>query len=85
MVEVTYVLNTLVCLFCTGMLFAAWRRGGGRLIFLSMACFALLTLNNGLIFVDVLVVPDVDLGVLRAASALAGFGVLLFGLIWEAR
>jgi hypothetical protein len=85
MVELTYVLNTLVCVACTIMLLRGWRRSGSQLLLLSTACFALLTLNNALIFVDVLVVPHVDLGVLRAGSALAGFSVLLFGLIWESR
>lgn len=85
MVEVTYVLNTLVCIACAALLLNAWRRSHARLLLLSAACFALLTLNNALIFVDVLIVPDIDLGVVRASTALAGFSVLLFGLIWEAR
>lgn len=83
MVEVTYVLNTIVCIACALLLYTGWRRTGSRLLLLSTGCFALLTLNNALIFVDVLVVPDIDLGVLRAGTALAGFSVLLLGLIWE--
>ena len=83
MVEATYVLNTLVCVACATMLWRAWLRTHSRMLLLSAACFGLLTINNALIFIDVLVVPDVDLGVVRAASALAGFSVLLFGLIWE--
>jgi hypothetical protein len=34
--------------------------------------------------VDLLVVPDVSLGVLRVALSFAGISLLLFGLIWEA-
>lgn len=83
MAEVTYALNTLVCVACTVLLLLGWRRSHSRLLMWSAACFALLTLNNALIFVDVLVVPDVDLSVVRASSALAGFCVLLFGMIWE--
>lgn len=85
MVEATYVLNTVVCLICTILLVRAWTASRSRLLLLSAICFLMLTLNNVIIFVDVLVVPDVDLGILRAASALAGFSVLLFGLIWESR
>lgn len=84
MVEVTYVLNTLVCLLCTGLLWIGWRRTRSRLLMWSAACFALLSVNNALIFLDVLVIQDVDLSLPRAASALAGFAVLLYGLIWEA-
>jgi hypothetical protein len=85
MVELTYALNTLVSIACAVMLARGWRRSGSRLLLLSAACFALLTLNNVMIIIDVMVVPDVDLGVVRAASALAGFSVLLFGMIWESR
>lgn len=84
MVEFTYVLNTVVCIVCTWLLAAGWRRGGSRLLMWSALCFLMLTFNNALIFIDVLVVPDVDLSILRAATALVGFSVLLFGLIWEA-
>lgn len=83
MVEVTYVLNAIVCLVSALALALGWRRSGSRLLMWSAACFVLLSLNNGLIFVDVLVVPDVDLSLLRAATAFSGFAVLLFGLIWE--
>jgi hypothetical protein len=85
MVELTYVLNTVVSVACAVLLVRAYRRSGSRMLFLSAVCFTLLAVNNALIFVDVLVVPHVDLGILRAGSALAGFSVLLFGLIWESR
>jgi hypothetical protein len=77
------VLNTLVCLLCAVLLYVGWRRSRTRLLLWSSICFALLSLNNALIFIDVLVVPDMDLSVLRAASALVGLCVLLVGLIWE--
>lgn len=83
MVEFTYVLNILVCLVCTVLLLRGWLRSRSRLLMWSAACFAMLTANNALIFLDVLIVPDVDLSVLRAASALVGFATLLFGMIWE--
>lgn len=83
MVEFTYVLNVLVCLVCVVLLVRGWQHSRSRLLMWSIACFAALTVNNALILVDVLVVPDTDLSVVRAASALVGFGTLLFGLIWE--
>jgi hypothetical protein len=47
--------------------------------------FAGLALNNIVLFIDQVLVPDVDLHALRDASALAAVSVLLFGLIWESR
>lgn len=83
MVELAYVMNILVCLICAVLLVVGWRRTRSRLIMWSALCFLLLTINNALIFADVLIVPDTDLSLVRAGSALMGFSVLLFGLIWE--
>lgn len=83
MVEATYLLNTVVCVACTWLLFRGWRRAHARLLLLSALCFVLLSINNLLVVADKLVWTEVDLGLLRASSALAGFVVLLFGLIWE--
>ncbi len=83
MVEFTYVLNIIVCLVCTILLVRGWLHTRSRLLMWSAACFVALTANNTLILIDVLVVPDINLSVVRAATALAGFTILLFGLIWE--
>jgi hypothetical protein len=48
-------------------------------------CFVLLTVNNVLLFVDLVVVTEVDLSVWRAATGLAGLLVLLYGLIYDRR
>jgi hypothetical protein len=44
-----------------------------------------LTLNNTLLFVDLIVVPDIDLILWRNLTALIGVGTLLVSLIWETR
>ncbi len=49
------------------------------------ACFALLFLNNVLLFADLVVVPSVDLSLYRGLTQLAGGSLLLFGLIWDVR
>jgi hypothetical protein len=46
-------------------------------------CFAGLALNNLLLFVDLVVVSDVDLSTLRTEVALAAVGTLVFGMIME--
>jgi hypothetical protein len=47
-------------------------------------CFIGMTLNNGLVFIDLILLPtDIDLYVLRLATAAAAMLVLLYGLIWE--
>jgi hypothetical protein len=56
-----------------------------RLLFWSTLCFAGLAANNVVLFVDLIVVPRVDLSVLRGAVALVAMGTLVFGLVWESR
>jgi hypothetical protein len=41
--------------------------------------------SNALIFVDLVILPDVDLYKLRLGCALAAMLMLLYGLIWERR
>ena len=83
MAAVIYSLCALTAGLCTYLLLKAYRRGKYRLLFWSGICFAGLTLNNLLLVADKLVLPLVDLSVLRTSVALLAMGVLLYGLIWD--
>jgi hypothetical protein len=83
MPSVVYTLCALTSLVCAGLLLRAYRQRRTRLLLWSSASFAAFALNNVLLFVDLLVVPSVDLSLLRAATGLAAVGILLFGLVWE--
>jgi hypothetical protein len=83
MAEAVYVLCTLTSLACALLLFNGYRGGGARLLFWSALCFAGLSVNNLLLFVDLVVVPSVDLSLWRSGVALASILLLIYGLIWE--
>jgi hypothetical protein len=68
---------------CAILLFRAHRHSQLRLLFWSGICFATLALNNLLLFVDLIIIPDVDLALLRNLTALVGVGSLLLSLIWD--
>jgi len=85
MAEAVYLLCALTSIICAVLLFRGFRRSGTRLLFWSAWSFVGLALNNLLLFVDLILVPTIDLGILRAATALMGLMVLVFGLIWESR
>jgi len=86
MAETVYLLCAATSVTCAVLLLRAYRRQRTRLLLWSSLCFVLLALNNILLFVDLIVVPSaIDLSLWRSAVALAGVGVLLFGLIWESR
>ena len=85
MAELVYGLCALTSAGCAALLLQGYRRSGTRLLFWSSLCFAGLALNNALLFVDLVVVPEIDLRLLRSAIALSATSVLIFGLIWELR
>ena len=68
---------------CAFLLGRSYRRTGSRLLFWSALCFALLAVVNGVVVLDMLVYPDVDLRPVRLWLSLVAVAVLLFGFIWD--
>ena len=87
MVTVDFVLTLLAAitsLACMVLLFRGYAATGLRLLLWSALCFVCLTVNNSLLFVDLVVFPDADLRGYRLAASLAGVLFLLYGFLWEA-
>ena len=78
-----YVLCFLTSAACAFLLARNYARTQARLLLWSALCFALLACNNLTVILDLLVLPDVNLQILRLVFALSAVGVLLFGLIWD--
>lgn len=66
------------------MLLGAYRREKYSLLLWSGLCFVGLTLNNVVLVIDKIVLPDVDLSLWRLLIALVAMVTLLYGLIWDA-
>lgn len=85
MAETVYVLCAVTSIVCAILLFRGYWASRARLLFWASLCFGGLALHNVLLFVDLILVPDVDLFYLRTVTALASMLVLLYGLVWESR
>jgi hypothetical protein len=84
MAEAVYLLCAATSVVCALLLLRAFRVNRTRLLFWSGLCFALLAINNILLFVDLAVVPAaVDLAIARNATGLLAMTILLYGLIRE--
>ena len=83
MAEVVYAICAVTSVACAILLQLGWRRSRVRLLMWSAACFWLLAVNNVLLFVDLVVITDVDLRLARRLTVAAGPIVLLAGLIWD--
>jgi hypothetical protein len=68
---------------CAYLLVTAFRRRREKLLLWSALCFCLLAINNLLVFLDIVILPNVDLTPWRALTALAAVTILLYGFIWE--
>jgi uncharacterized protein DUF5985 len=77
-----YILSALISLASAVLLFRSFARTRASLLFWAGLCFAGLTLNNVLLFVDE-VVADADLSSWRTLPALGGMLALVYGLVWE--
>jgi hydrogenase/urease accessory protein HupE len=78
-----YSLCTLTALTCAFLLLQAFRHSGYRLLLWSGLCFAGLTLNNIVLVIDKVILPQVDLSIWRSMVSLAAMMILLYGLIWD--
>ena len=85
MAELVYVLCAVTSIACAVLLLRGYWRSRMRLLFWSGLCFAGLALNNVVLFVDLVIIPSVDLSLVRSGTALIAMLVLLFGLVWESR
>lgn len=83
MATIIYTLCALTSLACAVLLLRGYARSKVHLLLWSGLCFVGLFANNTLLVLDLVVFPKVDLFVPRLCAALAGFLLLLFGLIWE--
>ena len=80
---IVYGLCALTSLTCALLLLRGYRETRVKLLLWSGLCFLGLAVNNVILFVDVRVVPEVDLSVWRTLPAVLGVGLLLYGLIWD--
>ncbi len=85
MPELVYLLCALTSFACAALLFRGWLKSKVRLLAFSTICFSMFALNNALLLVDLLVVPTIDLSVVRGLAALVGVSALLCGMIWDSK
>jgi hypothetical protein len=83
MAQAVYALCALTSAACAILLWRGYHRSRVRLLFWSAWCFAGLGLNNLLLFIDLILVPDVDLSIWRKLPAVLGVSVLIYGLVTD--
>ena len=85
MAETVYVLCALTSALCAALLLRTFLRSRAKLLLWTSLCFIGLALNNALLFVDLVVLPSIDLVAARNITALLAMSILLYGLVWESK
>lgn len=78
-----FALCTVTSGLCAWLLARAFARTRARLLVWSALCFLLLTVNNALVFADLVMLPNIDLSLARFVAALAAACVLIYGFVWD--
>jgi hypothetical protein len=81
--SIVYSLGALVSLACSVLLLRGYVRGRQRLLLWSGICFALLTVSNVAVFVDLVVLPQIDFSLVWLVLTVFALAVMIFGLVWE--
>jgi hydrogenase/urease accessory protein HupE len=85
MATVVYYLCALTSLACAVLLLRAYTERRVRLLLWSGLGFVGFTVGNILLVVDNVMVPTVDLSLIRSLPVLAGLMVLIYGLVWDSK
>ena len=80
-----YFACALLSALCATLLLRAWARSREGLLLWSGLCFVGIALNNVLLFIDLRVMTETDLSLIRVLPAVGGIVILIFGLVWETR
>ncbi|MEP7006622.1 MAG: DUF5985 family protein [Sphingomonas bacterium] len=78
-----YVLCFATSSLCAILLARSYQRSGARLLLWSSLSFGLLAANNSIVILDLILLPSIDLRMVRYAFSLAAVCLLLFGFIWD--
>jgi hypothetical protein len=83
--QLVYLLCAASSVLCAGLLARSYRWTRTPLLLWSMLCFVGLAVNNAVMVIDVVALPDVDLSPWRDLSAFVALTLLVVGLVWEVR
>jgi hypothetical protein len=80
---VAYALGVFTSIFCAFLMIRSYRNERTPLFLWFCLCFVGLALNNVLLFLDLFVVPEMNLELWRSATAVVALSLMLVGLIGE--
>ena len=83
MALIVYLLCAVASLVCALLLARGYRATRMPLLFWGAVAFFILVPTNSLLFIDLIVFPQLDLALWRTGLSLVGYSLFLYGLIFE--
>jgi hypothetical protein len=83
--SIVYILCAATALLCAVLLLRGYRRSRAGLLLWCGLFFIAMTLENAILFVDLVVVPHIDLLMIRQSVALVGAALLVYGLTTDVK
>ena len=80
-----YLLCALASLLCAVLLARGYRATRLPLLFWAALCFSVLVATNSLLFLDLIIFPQVNLAPWRSSLTLVALCLLLYGLIFDSQ
>lgn len=80
---IIYLLCALTCVGAAVLLWRGYRRSRQRLLYWSALCFAIMAVSNGLLILDLVLLPEVYILPWRSGVSQIALLVLIYGLIFE--
>ena len=77
------ILGTITVGLCAWLLLRGYLTSRTRLLLWSGLCFLGLTISNALLFVNITLMPDVNLYIWRLSGAAVSILLLVYGLVFE--
>ena len=78
-----YLLCAFTSLLCAGVSLRGYRALAVNLLFWTSLCFFGLAIDNLLLYIDFVVVPETDLSSVRNLAGLVSLLLLIYGLVWD--
>lgn len=83
--SIAYALCALTSLLCFILLLRGYLHTKTQLLLWSSLCFFFLSIQNVILFVDLVLVPQISLSEWRVSTGFIGAMILLCAFIWEKR
>lgn len=84
--KLVFILCAITSMSCAALLIRAYLNNKMRLLLWCSLCFVGLAINNLLLFIDLVVFPNVEfpgIQILRGSIVLVGCTAMVCGLIWD--